>query len=209
VVARHGDFGFPVVVKPVREGSSIGVAVATTPQELEAACEHAFCFDDEVLVERFVSGTEVSVAVLGDRALGAVEVVPRAGLFDYAAKHGSSGCACFIPPRLSPERYRGLLTQAVRAHQALGCEGATRVDMIVSETGNELILEVNTVPELTPRSLLPQIAAAAGVGFADLVEAILLGAELPAARRGRRPAPGDRLPQGDDLRREPGVSGHH
>jgi D-alanine-D-alanine ligase len=180
----HGDFGFPCVVKPIREGSSVGVAICHSLEQLAPAVEQALAFDDEVLVERFIAGKEVSVAILDDRALGAVEIAPRAGFYDYQNKY-TKGCTdYFVPPRLSPERYRGVLAQALRAHIALGCAGATRVDMMVSESGNEFILEVNTVPGLTPTSLLPKIADAAGMSFGELCEAMLAGASL-ASRRGR------------------------
>lgn len=185
-VACHGDFGYPVVVKPVSEGSSVGVAIVHTPDELVQACERAFCFDSEVLVERFASGVEVSVAVLEDRALGAVEIAPRSKFYDYGAKYVTGETDYHIPPRLSPERYRGLMTQALRAHRALGCGGATRVDLIVSDRGNEYLLEVNTLPGLTPTSLLPKIAHAAGIDFDQLCEKILHGARLWTQRgRGR------------------------
>ena len=99
----------------------------------------------------------------------------------------------FVPPRLSPERYRGVLAQALRAHLALGCSGATRVDMIVSDSGNEFVLEVNTVPGLTPTSLLPKIADAAGISFGELCELMLAGRDAldpPRPRRApRRAAP--------------------
>jgi D-alanine-D-alanine ligase len=186
-LARHGDFGYPCVVKPAREGSSVGVAIVQSETELTAALEAAACFDGDILVERYISGREVSVAVLGDRALGAVEIAPKAGFYDYGAKYQRGGSEYFIPPRLSPERYRGVLNQAVRAHQALGCRGATRVDMIVADSGNELILEVNTIPGMTPTSLLPKIADSAGINFGELCEAILLAATLPSNRpRGER-----------------------
>jgi D-alanine-D-alanine ligase len=180
----HGDFGFPCVVKPIREGSSVGVAICHTIEELAAGVDKALCFDGEVLVERFISGKEVSVAVLHDRALGAVEIAPREGFYDYQNKYTKGATDYFVPPRLSPERYRGVLAQALRAHLALGCSGATRVDMMVSDSGNEFILEVNTVPGLTPTSLLPKIADAAGISFGELCEAMLAGASL-TARRGR------------------------
>lgn len=185
VLAAHGDFGYPAVVKPVREGSSVGVEIVDGPDALLVACERAFCFDDQVLVERFIAGQEVSVAVLGGRPLGAVEISPKEGFYDYGAKYTRGATEYFIPPRLSPERYRGILTQAARAHAALGCSGATRVDLMVSESGNEYVLEVNTVPGMTPTSLLPKIADSAGIGFEDLCEMILAGARLSAARRGR------------------------
>ncbi|HEY0478221.1 MAG TPA: D-alanine--D-alanine ligase [Kofleriaceae bacterium] len=184
LAAIHGDFGFPCVVKPVREGSSVGVSICHEPGELGPAVERALRFDDEILVERFIAGKEVSVAVLEDRALGAVEIAPRDGFYDYASKYTRGATDYFVPPRVSPERYRGVLTQALRAHLALGCRGATRVDMIVSESGNEFVLEVNTLPGLTPTSLLPRIADAAGISFGELCEMMLAGASL-ATRRGR------------------------
>ena len=182
-LARHGDFGYPVVVKPVAEGSSVGVQVAATPDELIEAWDSARCFDDILLVERYVRGREVSVAVVGNRALGAVEVAPRSGFYDYGAKYSSHATDYFIPPRLSPARYRGVLTQALRAHRALGCSGATRVDMIVSDSGNEQVLEVNTIPGMTPNSLLPMIAASVGLDFGDLCEAVLHGARVSSVDR--------------------------
>jgi D-alanine-D-alanine ligase len=185
VLTAHGDFGYPAVVKPVREGSSVGVEIVHDAAGLLAACERAFCFDDEVLVERHIAGQEVSVAVLGDRALGAVEITPSHEFYDYGAKYSRGASEYYIPPRLSPERYRGVLTQAVRANLALGCGGATRVDMMISESGNEYVLEVNTVPGMTPTSLLPKIADAAGIAFDELCEMILIGARLSATRRAR------------------------
>jgi D-alanine-D-alanine ligase len=180
----HGDFGYPCVVKPVREGSSVGVSICHGPEELPPAIERALCFDDELLVERFISGQEISVAILGERALGAVEIAPRDGFYDYGNKYTRGATDYYVPPRLSPERYRGVLVQALRAHTALGCRGATRVDMIVSESGNEFVLEVNTVPGLTPTSLVPKIADAAGISFGELCEVMLAGAALDS-RRGR------------------------
>jgi D-alanine-D-alanine ligase len=184
LAAVHGDFGFPVVIKPATEGSSVGVEIARDPGELAAATEQALCFDSQVLVERFVAGQEISVAVLGDRTLGAIEVIPGGELFDFASKHAGAECDYASPPGLSPARYRGVLNQGLRAHRALGCSGATRVDIIVSESGNEQVLEVNTLPPLAPGCLLPRIAGAAGLSFADLAEAILHGARLAAANRG-------------------------
>ena len=203
----HGDFGFPCVVKPIREGSSVGVTICHTMADLAPAVERALCFDDELLVERFIDGMEVSVAILENRALGAVEIAPRLGFYDYANKYTKGATEYFVPPRLSPERYRGVLAQAQRAHIALGCSGATRVDMMISQSGNEFVLEVNTVPGLTPTSLLPKIADAAGISFGDLCELMLGGASL-ATRRGR----GERRVLqrafvGDD-RREPMLDHH-
>jgi D-alanine-D-alanine ligase len=182
VAEDHAAFGFPAVVKPCGEGSSVGVTIVNEAGELEAACEQALHYDDEVLVERFIEGREVSVAILGDRALGAIEIAPvgESGFYDYSAKYTKGKSEYFMPARLSPDRYRGVLVQALEAHRALGCSGATRVDMIVSERGNEYVLEVNTIPGMTPTSLLPKIAGHAGIDFATLCEEILGGANLSA-----------------------------
>lgn len=203
----HGDFGFPCVVKPVNEGSSVGIAVCATFDELVPAVEKALCFDDELLVERYIVGREVSVAVLDGRAIGAVEIAPRAGFYDFANKYTKGATDYFVPPRLSPERYRGVLAQAQRASNALGCKGATRVDMIVSDSGNEFILEVNTVPGLTPTSLLPKIAAASGMSFGELCDLMLAGATLSTRRGTGERRILQRSFVGDD-RRDAAVSHH-
>jgi D-alanine-D-alanine ligase len=188
VTANHGSFGYPVVVKPAGEGSSLGVEMARDELELESAVEEALRFDDQVLVERFIEGKEISVGVLDGKPLGAVEILPRRGFYDFRSKMTPVRAETFLPARLSPERYRSALRLATMAHDALGCDGVSRVDLIVSEKGNEVILEVNTLPGLTPASLLPRIAEGAGLSFADLVEEILAGAKLRAHghRRDRR-----------------------
>jgi D-alanine-D-alanine ligase len=188
LTALHGSFGFPVVVKPAGEGSSLGVALARDEMELESAVDEALRFDDEVLVERFVEGKEISVGVLDGKPLGAVEILPRRSLYDFRSKMTPGRSDFHLPARLSPERYRAALRLATLAHEALGCDGASRIDLIVSDRGNEVILEVNTLPGLAPNSLLPRIAEGAGLSFPDLVEEILAGARLRAHghRRERR-----------------------
>ncbi len=184
----HGSFGFPVIVKPAGEGSSLGIKIARDELELEAAVEQALRFDDDVLVERFVEGKEISVAILDGKPIGAVEIVPKRGFYDFRNKYTSGRTEYHLPARLSPERYRSALRLATLAHEALGCDGATRVDLIVSDKGNEVVLEVNTLPGMTPTSLLPKIAHSAGLSFEDLVEEIVKGARLRAHghRRDRR-----------------------
>jgi D-alanine-D-alanine ligase len=188
IVALNGSFGFPVVVKPVGETASLGVGIARDELELELAIEHALRFDDEVIVERFIEGKEISVGILDGQALGAVEIAPRRAIYDFRSRHTPGRADLHLPARLSPERYRSVLRLALMAHEALGCEGASRVDLIVSERGNEVILDVNTLPDLTPQSLFSRIAQAAGLSFPDLVEEILRGARLRAHghRRERR-----------------------
>lgn len=177
----HGSFGFPVIVKPRREGSSLGVSIARNEAELARAAELALSYDQHALVERFINGREVHVGILGDRVLGAIEVAPRNGFFDFAAKYTPGETEFFMPARLSGARYRGILNLAERAAQALDTEGAVRVDLMVTEGQNEYVLEVNTLPGLTPTSLLPKIANAAGFTFGDLCEAILERARLHTA----------------------------
>ena len=187
-VEQHHAFGFPCVVKPRGGGSGIGVALVHDEDQLAAAVEVALRIDDEVLIERHLSGVEVQVAIVDGQVLGAAEVVAgtaAAGLFDHGARLAAARSQVFIPPRLGVERLRGVLTQALRAHHLLGCEGATRVDLVVEARGNEQILEVDAAPELAPGALLPKIAHAARLSFPDLVTRILDGARLHANRRMR------------------------
>ncbi len=180
----HGSFGFPAIVKPRREGSSVGLAKAANMAELSDAIERALAFDEHALVERFVKATEVHVGVLAGRVLGAIEVVPRDGLYDYRAKYTAGMTEYIAPPRLPATRLRGVMNLAERAARALGCAGACRVDLLVTEGENEYVLEVNTLPGMTPTSLLPKIAAGAGLDYPSLCEAILEGAALHAGLPG-------------------------
>jgi D-alanine-D-alanine ligase len=190
--AAQASFGYPVVVKPRGEGSSLGVAKAGSPDELRRAVSAAFELDDSVLVERFVAGAEVHVGILDGRALGTIEIVPRNGMFDFAAKYTPGMTEYFVPARLSPARAKGVLHLAERAVSVLGCSGAARVDLLVTPGENEYVLEVNTLPGLTETSLLPKIAAAAGLSFGDLCEAMLRSARLHASAAARRAAPARR-----------------
>jgi D-alanine-D-alanine ligase len=174
----HGSFGFPVIVKPRREGSSLGISRASNLPELAAAVERARAYDSSVLVERYIAGREVQVGILGDRVLGAIEVVPSHGIYDYACKYTAGMTEYHLPARLGAARYRGILNLAEQAARSLEVDGAVRVDLIVTEGQNEYTLEVNTLPGLTPTSLLPKIAEAAGFDFTSLCEAILDRARL-------------------------------
>jgi D-alanine-D-alanine ligase len=176
----HGSFGFPAIVKPRREGSSIGLAKVANLLELHAAVERALEYDEHALVERFVKAMEVHVGILDGRVLGAIEVAPKSGLYDYAAKYTAGLTEYVCPPRLHATRLRGVTNLAERAARALACSGACRVDLLVTEGENEYVLEVNTLPGMTATSLLPKIAAAAGVDYPHLCEAILRGARLHA-----------------------------
>ena len=189
----HGSFGFPVIVKPRREGSSLGVAKATNLHELAQAIECAMQYDSSVLVERFIEAKEVAVGILDGRVLGAIEIAPRSGLYDFNAKYTPGMTDYFMPARLPAARYRGVLNLAERAAQALDTSGAVRVDLLVTEGQNEYVLEVNTLPGMTETSLLPKIAGAAGFGFPELCEAILERAMLHTGTP-RRPVTVESLP---------------
>lgn len=174
----HGSFGFPVVVKPRREGSSIGVTKVNDFSELGTAIDMALLYDDSVLVERFVSGSEIAVAVLDGRVLGAIEIEPAGEIYDFQAKYHSDETRYHLPARIGATRLSGVLQLAQRAAEALDVRGAARVDLLVTPGMNEYVLEVNTLPGMTAQSLLPKIAAAAGYDFGALCEAILSGARL-------------------------------
>jgi D-alanine-D-alanine ligase len=195
----HGSFGFPVVVKPRGEGSSLGVTKAGTMLELAQALSTALKMDDVAIVERFVAGKEVQVGILNGRVLGAIEVVPKKGIYDYEAKYTPGMTEYFMPARLPATRYRGILNLAERAANALGCTGGVRVDLIVTEGQNEYVLEVNTLPGMTETSLLPKIAAAAGYDFPALCDTILDAARLHAAPPRRAPAISRTVFQLDEL----------
>jgi D-alanine-D-alanine ligase len=182
----HGSFGFPVFVKPRRGGSSVGANRANDLSELARAVEEAGRFDRSALVERFVHGREVAVALIDGRALGAIEIVPGGAFYDYRSKYKKGQSEYHFPARLTPTRYKGVLNIAERANRAVGATSATRVDVLVTEGDNEYVLEVNTLPGMTPTSLLPKIAAGSGYDFGQLCELIVerasTGNDLPPAR---------------------------
>lgn len=174
-------FGLPAVVKPASEGSSVGVHIVKTEAELVDACADAARFKGDVLIERYMKGREVQVAVLDDEALGAIEVRPASEFYDYQAKYHSGGTTQYLFPAPLPEElYRRALDVTLAAHRSLGCAGATRTDLIVLPDGGVTVLEVNTLPGMTETSLLPKIAAGIGIDFPTLCEKILQGATLHA-----------------------------
>jgi D-alanine-D-alanine ligase len=184
IAAVHGSFGFPVVVKPRRGGSSVGVSVAYDRSELDQAVELATQYDSAVLVERFIAGREVAVGLLCGRVLGAIEIAPKQGIYDYQAKYSPGMTDYHLPARLAPIRYRGVLNLAEQAARCLGTSGAVRVDLIVTEGMNEYVLEVNTLPGMTETSLLPKIAEAAGYPFVELCQAIADSARVHTRSHG-------------------------
>lgn len=179
----HRHFGFPVIVKPRGEGSSLAVTRANNLAELAQGLSLVFEYDDQALVERYVVGAEVNVGILNGRVLGAIEICPRGGIYDYEAKYTPGASEYHMPARLPSARYQNVLNIASRAAESVGATGAVRVDLLVTPGENEYVLEVNTLPGMTPTSLLPKIAGSVGYGFGDLCEAILEGARLHTPQR--------------------------
>ena len=167
------QIGFPLFVKPAREGSSVGVSRVDHERELGPAVDLAFSYDSEILVEKLIPGKEVQVGILGDRALGAIEIVPKNRFYDYESKYKEGMSEHFFPARIPDAAYQRTLAEGLAAHQAVGCSGYSRVDFILTGEGTPYILEVNTLPGMTATSLLPDIARGVGISFPDLVEQIL------------------------------------
>ncbi|MCD6525755.1 MAG: D-alanine--D-alanine ligase [Desulfuromonas sp.] len=173
--ASYGHF--PQVVKPVREGSTLGISLAADRTELKQAIEQARQFDRRVLVETYIQGREVTVGVLSGQVLPVIEVVPDGGFYDYAAKYTAGKTEYRVPAPLPQLQYDALQRDAEISFQCLGCRGAARVDFMVTEQ-QHYFLEVNTIPGMTETSLLPKAAACDGMDFATLVERILVDASL-------------------------------
>lgn len=161
-----------LVVKPNAQGSTVGLSFVQGLEELESAIRKALAYDREALVEEHLDGVEISVPVLGDRALPVVEIVPQSGRYDFASKYAQGGAQEICPARLTEQQTRIVQEYALRAHRALGCAGATRTDMIVT-SDRIVLLELNTLPGMTPTSLLPNSAAAAGIEFDELCDWIV------------------------------------
>jgi D-alanine-D-alanine ligase len=172
-------FGLPLVVKPVQEGSSVGVSIVKEENQLAAAVTMAFQYDDEILVEQYIKGQEVQVGILDDRPVGAIEIVPKNEFYDFEAKYTDGMAEHIFPARLAPELYEKAKEIGLAAHRALGCKGYSRVDLLVTSAGDCYVLEVNTLPGMTALSLLPEIAAkGAGLSFEELVSRIIESASL-------------------------------
>jgi len=168
---------FPLVVKPSREGSTIGISIVHDREELQTGLDEALKCDSLVLVEDYIEGLEVTVSVLCDQVLPIIQIVPKDGFYDYNAKYTAGQTKYLLPAPLPAVLYERLQQVSLRACRALGCRGAARVDFMVRER-EFYCLEVNTIPGMTETSLLPKAAAEAGLDFAELVERMLLDAGL-------------------------------
>jgi len=170
------NFDFPWVVKPATEGSSVGVSIVRDKVNLREAVEKAGSLSEKVMIEKYIEGKEIHIGILDEKVLGGVEVRPSLEFYSYEAKYTAGLTEYILPPEIDSKAYEKAKDAAFSAHSALGCKGATRVDLRVDEEGNPYVLEVNTIPGMTETSLLPKIARHAGLDFPALIEEILRGA---------------------------------
>ena len=169
----------PIVVKPPRQGSTVGVVIVRTENELESAMNEASKYDRELLIEKFVSGRELTIGVLGDQALPILEIIPKGGFYDFNNKYpflnpqAGGGAEHVCPANIDAKKTKEIQELALRAFRAAGLQVYARVDAILSETGQPFILEINNIPGMTETSLLPEAAAAVAISYTDLCARII------------------------------------
>ena len=173
------SLAIPLVIKPPREGSTVGVHIIKNESDIAKAMEDVARFGREVLVEKFIPGRELTVGILGDQALPIIEIIPKGGFYDFTNKYpflnpqagGSAQHVC--PAHIEPAKTSEIQQLALKAHRALGLEVYSRVDVLLSNDGSAFVLEANTIPGMTEASLLPEAAAAAGIGYPELCVRII------------------------------------
>ena len=169
-----GKLGLPVIVKPSKQGSTVGLSVVKRREELQAAVTEAFKYDDEVMIEQFIAGRELTVGILGGEALPVGEIIPKHEIYDYECKYTPGMAEEVFPAQIPTEKAREAQDLARRAFLALKLRGCARIDFRMTEDGSLFCLEANTLPGMTGTSLIPQAAAAAGISFPELCERIAL-----------------------------------
>jgi D-alanine-D-alanine ligase len=184
-VGQRPKIPVPLVVKPPCQGSTVGVVIVKNESELDSAIKEAGKYDRKLLIEKFVSGRELTIGILGDQALPILEIIPKGGFYDFTNKYpflnpqAGGGAEHVCPARIDEKKTAEIQELASRAFRALGLQVYGRVDVILSDSGEPFVLEVNTIPGMTEASLLPEAAAAAGIGYVDLCARII---ELSRAR---------------------------
>ncbi|MCK4428286.1 MAG: D-alanine--D-alanine ligase [candidate division Zixibacteria bacterium] len=166
------NLGFPCVVKPNDQGSTVGLSIVNEKGELKKAFDFAKKFSAQFLVEKYISGRELTVGILGDQALPVVEIVPEHGVYDYECKYTSGKSNYIAPAEITKDEAKEIQKIGLKAYKALGCEGYARVDFRFGEDGRFYCLEVNTLPGMTAHSLVPKAAKALGIDFPELVDRI-------------------------------------
>ena len=165
----------PCVVKPARTGSSVGINVVKTEKSFWQAVKEAFSYDTKIIVEEYIEGKEVTVGVLNGKALPPIEIVTETGFYDYSAKYEKPTTKYIVPAPLPERLKKRILNISEKVYRILECRGAVRIDFRIDEKGRPFVLEVNTIPGMTERSLLPKAAQAMGMEFGELIERILKG----------------------------------
>jgi D-alanine-D-alanine ligase len=174
--SEANEIGFPLVVKPAAEGSTVGITVVREARQMEEAVALARQFHGQTLLEKFIAGRELSVGILDDEVLGTVEIRAKGGFYDYQAKYMRGDNEYLVPAPLDSAVDQAVRVAGLSAYRALGCWGQARVDIRLDEQNQPFVLEVNTLPGMTQTSLLPKIARAAGMDYGALCERILAGA---------------------------------
>jgi len=188
-LGQRPSIPIPLVIKPSRQGSTVGVYIVKKAREGDAAMAEAAKYDEKLLVEKFISGRELTIGILGDQVLPILEIIPKGGFYDFTNKYpflnpqagGAAEHVC--PAKIDPEKTRQIQDLALRAYRALGLQVYSRVDVLLPDDGAATVLEVNTIPGMTEASLLPETAAAAGIDYAGLCLRII---QLSRARMGGR-----------------------
>ena len=187
-VGERPKISLPLVLKPPCQGSTVGVVIVKKESELDSAMKEAGKYDRKLLVEKFVSGRELTIGILGDQALPILEIIPKGGFYDFNTKYpflnpqAGASAEHVCPAKIDPDKTKQIQELALHAFRTLGLVVYGRVDVILSEAGDPFVLEVNTIPGMTEASLLPEAAAAAGINYVDLCIRII---ELSRARRER------------------------
>ena len=176
-------WSLPAVVKPSNQGSSLGVALARTPEELQAAVKAAAALSPHVVLEQFVAGREVTVGVLGDEALPVVEIRPTQPFFDFTAKYTAGATEYLVPAPIPAATAAAAQAAGLEAHRVLGCRHLSRADIILTARNEPVVLEVNTIPGFTPTSLLPKAAACVGISYDDVCDRLVRAALASAPAR--------------------------
>jgi D-alanine-D-alanine ligase len=199
-VGQRPTIPLPLVVKTPRQGSTVGVVIVKNENELESAIGEAAKYGRELLIEKFVAGRELTIGILGDEALPILEIIPKGGFYDFNNKYpflnpqAGGGAEHVCPAKIDPEKTKEIQELALHAFRAAGLQVYARVDAILSENGQPYILEINTIPGMTEASLLPEAAAATGIGYADLCAQIIAlsrlrqgsGGEAQVKKEGKR-----------------------
>jgi D-alanine-D-alanine ligase len=177
-------FGYPAVVKPNSQGSTVGIHIVNEARQLGEALADSVHFDDRILVEQYIPGREVTVGVLNGQVLPVLEVVPKSGFYDFESKYTPGQTDYLCPAPIGDALTQECQRLGLRTYQVVGCEGAARVDIRINPEGQCFVLEINTIPGMTETSLIPKAAAHIGKSFGDVCESILAGARLKVAQQG-------------------------